>query len=426
MTLAADLLLMAAAPLLFRPEDFGCTPDGRTLCTAGIRKAIASCPASGCVVDFAGPGTYLTQTFNLTSNLELRIGPNATILGTSEDRYNLEHAGGDWPVLPWAEYPSLPTTSVNPAYQAVIRGYNLTNVTIVAQPGGMLDCGGTYWICQGYGDATKAAGFCGEPTTPGPYCLHPPCNASCGLPAADHKAGPCNYTTTPTRPRCVHLIGTEHIRITNLTMRNSPFWNLHFQFSSDVVVDGVQIYQFPGAANADGIDIDSTRDVVVKNTMVDSNDDMLCVKSGANWLGRQAGVPSENIIFQDCEIRSVRLHACLPVPPCHPPAASIPQLTVRWHASSQGHGLTLGSEMSGGVRNVTYRNIKYNSSASCTNADPRDCGGPKNKGHSFPGGAHFKTQRGACCARVVSLCCCCYDHQVVTHDLAHRARRIPD
>ena len=117
--------------------------------------------------------------------------------------------------------------------------------------------------------------------------------------------------------------------ITNLTMRNSPFWNLHFQFASDVVVDGVRIYQFPGAANADGIDVDSTRDVVVRNTIVDSNDDMLCVKSGANWLGRHAGVPSENILFEDCEIRS-------------------------------GHGLTLGSEMSGGVRNVTYRNIFYN------------------------------------------------------------------
>ena len=110
-----------------------------------------------------------------------------------------------------------------------------------------------------------------------------------------------------------------------------------------------------------GIDIDSTKDVVVRNTMVDSNDDMLCMKSGAGWLGRHAGVPSENIIFEDCEIRS-------------------------------GHGLTLGSEMSGGVRNVTYRNIFYNASASCVNADPRNCGGAKP--HSNPGGAHFKTQRG--------------------------------
>jgi polygalacturonase len=252
------LLLSASAGLasssdsdsssVFRPEDFGCVPDGRSLCTAGIRKAFASCPASGCVVEFAGPGTYLTQAFNLTSNLEVRIGSRATILATSEDRYNLNAAGGDWPVLPWAEYPSLPTRNTNPAAQAVIRGYNLSNVSIVAQPGGMLDCGGTYWICQAWGEAKTAHGFCGG-ATPGPYCLHPPCNASCMAPG--HSAGPCP-PGTPTRPRCLHLIGTDHIRITNLTMRNSPFWNLHFQFSSDIVVDGVQIYQFPGAANADG------------------------------------------------------------------------------------------------------------------------------------------------------------------------------
>ena len=48
--------------------------------------------------------------------------------------------------------------------------------------------------------------------------------------------------------------------------------------------------------------------------------------------------------------------------------------------------------MSGGVRNVTFRNIFYNSNASCVNADPRDCGGPKPG--FYPGGAHFKTQRG--------------------------------
>ena len=132
-----------------RPEDHGCKPDGITLCTAAIKTAIASCPASGaCVVEFSGPGVYLTQAFNLTSNLELRIGPEATILGTSEDRYNLNGEGGDWPILPWPEYPSSPTRGPEASAQAVIRGYNLSNVSIIAQPGGMLDCGGTYWICK--------------------------------------------------------------------------------------------------------------------------------------------------------------------------------------------------------------------------------------------------------------------------------------
>jgi hypothetical protein len=65
-------------------------------------------------------------------------------------------------VLPWPEYPSLPTRGPSAASQAVVRGYNLTNVSVIAEPGGMLDCGGTYWICQAWGDATKAHGFSGN------------------------------------------------------------------------------------------------------------------------------------------------------------------------------------------------------------------------------------------------------------------------
>ena len=157
--------------------------------------------------------------FNLTSNIEVVLGAKATILGTSEDRYNIH---GDWPVLPWAEFPSLPTRTTERAYQAVIRSYNETNITFNVEPGGMLDCGGTYWICMAYGSPAKASGFCGDPDgkTPNLYCLHPPCNASCGADPT-HPSPTCHG-----RPRCMHLIGTDRIRINNLTMRNSPFWNL--------------------------------------------------------------------------------------------------------------------------------------------------------------------------------------------------------
>ena len=254
-----------------RPEDYGCVPDGETLCSPAIRKAVRNCAAAGgCTLEFAGPGTYLTQAFNLTSNIIVKIGPNATILGTSEDRFNLEKDGGDWPVLPWPEYPSLPTRSPSPAAQAVVRGYNLTNVSIVAEPGGMLDCGGTYWICQAWGGeattackrslslasysdlingalviqtrprptvsaaASKAHDHCSiwvadimscddlgndlASRTPNGYCLHPPCNSSFDC------SGPPPHRNCLERPRCLHLLGTDHIRITNLTMRNAPFW----------------------------------------------------------------------------------------------------------------------------------------------------------------------------------------------------------
>ena len=117
----------ASGSLTLTPEHYGCVPDGVVLCSAAIRKAVAHCETVGaCTLTFQS-GTYLTQAFNLTSNMEIRIGANATILGTSEDRYNLAAHGGDWPVLPWPEYPSLPTRSPQAAAQAVIRGCESRN-----------------------------------------------------------------------------------------------------------------------------------------------------------------------------------------------------------------------------------------------------------------------------------------------------------
>ena len=116
------VLLALASSTSLRPEDFGaCKADGETLCTPAIKAAITACTAQrGCLLEFRGPGTYLTQAFNLTDNIELKLGANATILGTSEDRYNLDPSG--WPVLPWPEYPSLATRPPSPAFQAVVRG----------------------------------------------------------------------------------------------------------------------------------------------------------------------------------------------------------------------------------------------------------------------------------------------------------------
>ena len=215
--------------------------------------------------------------------------------------------------------------SVYCVWQAVVRSYNSSNVSLIGEVDsqnprikGRLDCGGTYWICMAYRGST-------DPKRPhdSPFCHSPyqpiQSNKTCCTPQPGGLPCPDQLPECNERPRCVHFVGGSQLTVRNLVMRNSPFWNLHFQFARDVLVEGVEIYQYPNAANADGIDIDSTSDVVVRETIVDSNDDMLCVKSGADWLGRQAAVPSTNVLFENCEVRS-------------------------------GHGLTIGSEMSGDNR----------------------------------------------------------------------------
>ena len=83
------------------------------------------------------------------------------------------------------------------------------------------------------------------------------------------------------------------------------------------------------APNGDGIDIDSSTNAHVHSSIIDAADDALCIKAGADWLGRHVNRPTENVLFENIEVRN-------------------------------GHGLTLGSDCSGGARNITWRHIHMN------------------------------------------------------------------
>jgi polygalacturonase len=141
------------------------------------------------------------------------------------------------------------------------------------------------------------------------------------------------------RPSFVECYGCENVLIEGVTVQFGPFWMLHPVYSKHVVVRNVNIISFPdggtisftdadGVAhtvapqNGDGCDPDSTRDVLIEDSFFNTSDDVVAVKSGLNEDGWRANVPSENVI-----IRRIR--------------------------SGNGHGgVTVGSEMSGSVRNV--------------------------------------------------------------------------
>jgi len=116
--------------------------------------------------------------------------------------------------------------------------------------------------------------------------------------------------------------------------------------------------------NGDGIDIDSSTNAYVHDSIIDAADDALCIKSGADWLGRHVDRPTENVLFEDIEVRN-------------------------------GHGLTLGSDCSGGARNITWRHIHLNGRGpTCTNAaGVHTCGNGIGRG-AGPSSAHWKTGRG--------------------------------
>ena len=131
------------------------------------------------------------------------------------------------------------------------------------------------------------------------------------------------------RPVMISLIECRKVLLDGPTFQNSPAWNIHPLLCEDLVVRNVTVLNPWYSQNGDGIDIDSCRRVVVTHCRFDVGDDAICIKSGKDEYGRKRGRATEDAIITD----NVVLH---------------------------GHGgVTIGSEMSGGVRNVLVERCTF-------------------------------------------------------------------
>jgi unsaturated rhamnogalacturonyl hydrolase len=131
------------------------------------------------------------------------------------------------------------------------------------------------------------------------------------------------------RPNFIVPYLCRNILIEDVTIINSPMWEINPVLSSNITVRGVQISSH--GPNNDGCDPDSCRDVLIENCMFDTGDDCIAIKSGKDADGRRVNVPSENLIIRNCVMKD-------------------------------GHGgVVLGSENSGGIRNVFAENCKMDS-----------------------------------------------------------------
>jgi len=117
----------------------------------------------------------------------------------------------------------------------------------------------------------------------------------------------------------------RRVRISGLRLRQEAVWRLHILYSQDVTVDGIEIRCDHDIPSADGIDIDSSRKVRVRNVDIDNNDDSITIKSGKDEDGLRVNRPSQDIIVENS------------------------------HFHNGGSVVAMGSETSGGIRNVTIR-----------------------------------------------------------------------
>lgn len=132
------------------------------------------------------------------------------------------------------------------------------------------------------------------------------------------------------RPRLINLYHCKNVLISELTFIDSPSWTIHPVYCENVVVEKISIIQPYESPNTDGINPESCKNVRISNCFVDCGDDCITIKSGYNEDGRRVGIPCENIAINNCTFAHGR--------------------------SAVG----IGSEMSGGVKNVTISNCVFN------------------------------------------------------------------
>ena len=125
------------------------------------------------------------------------------------------------------------------------------------------------------------------------------------------------------RPPLIQMKSCSSVVIDGVKLQNSPFWNTHILYCEKVVLTGLSFINPPDAPNTDGLDIDSSRGVLVDGCHFNVGDDCLCIKSGMDEDGIRLGRPSEDITVKNCHMES-------------------------------GHGgIVIGSETSGGIANVS-------------------------------------------------------------------------
>ena len=146
-----------------------------------------------------------------------------------------------------------------------------------------------------------------------------------GMPVRYRVYGEGSYL----RPNFIQPYRCKNVLIEDVKIINSPMWEIHPVLSENVTVRKVWISSH--GPNNDGCDPESCKDVLIEDCSFDTGDDCIAIKSGRNDDGRRVGVPTENIIVRGCKMKD-------------------------------GHGgVTIGSEISGGVRNVFAENCRMDS-----------------------------------------------------------------
>ena len=275
----------------FPNRDFSIVDFGAkpgTDATKAIAAAIAACSGAGGGRVVVPAGAWTTGAIRLLSHVNLHLDEGATLLFSTDP--------AAYPVV-YTRWEGVECMNFSP----FIYAFEQENVAVTGS--GTLDgqAADTNWWAWKKQRADRDALYA---------------QGQQGTPVAGRVYGPGHYL----RPNFIQPYRCRNVLIEGVTILRSPMWEINPVLSQNVTVRSVKISSH--GPNNDGCDPESCRDVLIEHCIFDTGDDCIAIKSGRNNDGRRVNVPTENVVIRGCTMKD-------------------------------GHGgVVLGSEISGGVRNV--------------------------------------------------------------------------
>lgn len=308
----------------FNLTKYGAVADGQTLNTEAFRKAIDACAVAGGTV-VVPRGLWLTGPIVLKSNVNLHLATGALVQFTA-DR---------------SQYALIKTTWEGEdaiRSQAPISGTDLTNIAITGN--GTFDGAGDAWrpVKKSKLNETQWQNLVasGGVLSESKDYWYPSAGSMKGFSLAAGRTprkslNPADFDDIRDflRPNMLSLTRCKQVLLEDFTIQNSPAWTIHPLLCDDITLRRVTARNPWYGQNTDAVDFESCHTGLVESCTFDVGDDGLCIKSGRDAEGRKRGVPTENFIIRDCKV---------------------------YHAHG---GFVIGSEMSGGVRNMYVSNCTF-------------------------------------------------------------------
>ncbi len=278
----------------FSVNENGAIGDATTNNTETIQKTIDKASENGGGIVTFVPGIYMTASLFVKSNVELRISEGVVLRAIQNDLL----------------YPEIDTriAGIEMKWPAALINVNdQDDVRITGK--GIIDGNGEYWWKKYWGNG----------------------HGNMGGMRKDYEAKGLRWAVDYDckRVRALVVDNSKDVLLKDFTIKRSGFWTVTMLYSERCHVDGVIVRNNVGGfgPSSDGINTDSSIDILVENCDVDCNDDNFCIKSGRDADGLRVNISAKNVVYRNCIARA-------------------------------GHGLfSMGSETSGGMENIEAYNL---------------------------------------------------------------------